>query len=243
MEDLRGSETWRVFRIQAELIDGIESLNDLGPAVSIFGSARLPPDSPHCRSAETLAAKLSRAGFAVITGGGPGIMEAANKGCLEGTGTSVGLNIALPHEQRPNGFHDVSLTFRYFFVRKLMFVKYCAAFVICPGGFGTLDEFFEALTLVQTGKIRRFPIVLLGRDYWTGLLEWLRGTMLRSGCIEENDLSLFHVCDDPEEAANLIMSHYVEVSKELADDRRRQAPGARTDAGVRPARVPLGEPL
>ncbi|MBI5442183.1 MAG: TIGR00730 family Rossman fold protein [Deltaproteobacteria bacterium] len=242
MEDLRGSETWRVFRIQAELIDGIETLNDLGPAVSVFGSARLPPGSPHYRSAEALAARLSQAGFAVITGGGPGIMEAANQGAFGGNGTSVGLNITLPREQQPNPFHDVSLTFRYFFVRKLMFVKYSIAFVICPGGFGTLDEFFEALTLVQTEKIRRFPIVLLGREYWSGLLAWIRQAMLGAGCIEEHDLSLFHVCDDPEEAANLIMSHYVEISKEVPEDRRRQPPRPHRPEVKGPAvRLPLGE--
>ncbi|HSH69893.1 MAG TPA: TIGR00730 family Rossman fold protein [Deferrisomatales bacterium] len=220
MEDLKTSEAWRIFRIQAELIDGIESLNDLGPAVTIFGSARLPPDSPHYQTAVTLARKLSDASFAVITGGGPGIMEAANKGAFEGKGTSVGLNIHLPQEQSANGYQDIGLEFRYFFVRKLMFVKYCIAFVICPGGFGTIDELFEALTLVQTDRIRRFPIILMGRSYWAGLLEWMRQTMLGAGCIDDADLDLIQVCDDPEEAARIITTHYVEISKTQSGERR-----------------------
>ncbi|MBE0618957.1 MAG: TIGR00730 family Rossman fold protein [Proteobacteria bacterium] len=224
MEDLRTSETWRIFRIQGELIDGIESLNDLGPAVTVFGSARLGPDSPYYKATELFTRTLSDAGFAVITGGGPGIMEAANKGCHGGKGKSVGLNIHLPLEQRPNPYQDVSLTFRYFFVRKLMFVKYCVAYVICPGGFGTLDELFEALTLVQTGKIRRFPIILLGTEYWSGLLEWLRERMLAEGCIGEEDLELFHVCDDPDEVARIITTHYVAISKEIPEDRRHDGP-------------------
>ncbi len=220
MEDLRTSEAWRIFRIQAELIDGIETLNPLGPAVTVFGSARLPPDSIHYRNAMKLARNLSDAGFAVVTGGGPGIMEAANRGCHAGKGTSVGLNIHLPQEQAPNPYQDVSLSFRYFFVRKLMFVKYAIAFVICPGGFGTMDELFEALTLVQTGKIRRFPIVLLGTDYWRGLLDWMRTRMLGEGCIAAEDLDLVHLCDDPDEAARIITTHYVEISKEVPEERR-----------------------
>jgi uncharacterized protein (TIGR00730 family) len=220
MEDLKTSETWRIFRIQAELIDGIESLSNLGPAVSIFGSARTEPDSPHYKAATVLARSLSDAGFAVITGGGPGIMEAANKGAFEGKGKSVGLNIHLPNEQSANGYQDLSLDFRYFFVRKLMFVKYCIAFVICPGGFGTLDEMFEALTLVQTDKIRRFPIILMGRAYWSGLLDWVRDAMLGAGCIDAADLDLISICDDPEEAARVITTHYVEISKDRVGERR-----------------------
>ena len=222
MEDLRTSETWRVFRIQAELIDGIETLNALGPAVTVFGSARLPPESPYYQATEHFSHKLSEAGFAIITGGGPGIMEAANKGCRSGKGRSVGLNIALPNEQVPNRYHDVSLTFRYFFVRKLMFVKYCMAYVICPGGFGTLDECFEALTLVQTERIRRFPIILLGSDYWAGLIEWIRGKVLPAGCVDASDLDLFQVCDDPDEVVRIIMTHYVEISKDFPEDRRHR---------------------
>jgi uncharacterized protein (TIGR00730 family) len=222
MEDLRTSEAWRIFRIQAELIDGIETLSELGPAVTVFGSARLPPESPYYQATERFTRQLSDAGFAVITGGGPGIMEAANRGCHAGRGKSVGLNIALPHEQSPNRYNDISLTFRYFFVRKLMFVKYCVAYVICPGGFGTLDEFFEALTLVQTEKIRRFPIILFGSDYWAGLLEWMKGRMLEEGCIDEADLDLFQFCDDPDEVARIITTHYVEISKDVPEERRHR---------------------
>jgi uncharacterized protein (TIGR00730 family) len=221
MEDLKTSEAWRIFRIQAELIDGIESLSELGPAVTIFGSARLAPDSIPYRTAAALARKLSDAGFAIITGGGPGIMEAANKGAFEGKGKSVGLNIHLPQEQAANGYQDIGLDFRYFFVRKLMFVKYCIAFVICPGGFGTLDELFEALTLVQTDRIRHFPVILMGRSYWSGLLAWMRQEMLGAGCIDAADLDLIQVCDDPDEAAGIITTHYVEISKAQAGERRR----------------------
>jgi len=220
MEDLKTSEAWRIFRIQAELIDGIESLNELGPAVSIFGSARTSPDSHHYRAAEALARKLSDAGFAVITGGGPGIMEAANKGAYAGKGKSVGLNIHLPQEQSANGYQDIRLEFRYFFVRKLLFVKYCIAFVICPGGFGTLDEMFEALTLVQTDKIRRFPVILMGRAYWAGLMDWMRETMHEARCVDASDLDLIHLCDDPEEAARIITTHYVDISRAQAGERR-----------------------
>lgn len=224
MEDLKTSEAWRIFRIQAELIDGIETLSDLGPAVTVFGSARLPPSSPYYQATEDLTRRLSHAGFAVITGGGPGIMEAANKGCQGGNGKSVGLNIELPHEERPNPYQDIHLSFRYFFVRKLMFVKYCLAYVICPGGFGTLDELFEALTLIQTRKIRRFPVVLMGSAYWSGLLQWLREAMLAEGCIDAGDLELFQVCDDPEEVVRIIERHYAEILSPVAGDRRQGPP-------------------
>ena len=220
MEDLKTSETWRIFRIQSELIDGIETLNELGPAVTIFGSARLKPDTRYYQAVEKVAYNLSRAGFSIITGGGPGIMEAANKGGFDGKGESVGLNIQLPHEQNPNTYQDISLDFRYFFVRKLMFVKYSIAYIIAPGGFGTLDELFEALTLIQTEKIRHFPVILMGKDYWGGLIEWLRQTMLANGCIDEADLDLFYVCDDPDEASRIITTHYVEISQDYPADRR-----------------------
>ncbi len=222
MEDLRTSEAWRIFRIQAELIDGIETLNEIGPAVTVFGSARLSSDSPYYQATVAFTRKLSEAGFAVITGGGPGVMEAANRGAQGGRGASVGLNIHLPHEQSANAYQDVKLEFRYFFVRKLMCVKYCIAYVICPGGFGTLDELFEALTLIQTDKIRRFPVILLGSDYWGGMLDWLRSTALAAGCIDEADLGLFQVSDDPDEIARVIATHYVEISKEAARERRRR---------------------
>ncbi|GAB6041143.1 LOG family protein [Endothiovibrio diazotrophicus] len=220
MEDLKTSETWRIFRIQAELIDGVETLNELGPAVAIFGSARLKSDSPYYQTIEQVAYNLSRAGFSIITGGGPGIMEAANKGGHDGKGESVGLNIQLPHEQSPNTYQDISLDFRYFFVRKLMFVKYSIAYIIAPGGFGTLDELFEALTLIQTDKIRHFPVILIGKSYWGGLIEWLRQTMLATGCIDSGDLDLFYLCDDPEEASRIITTHYVEISQDYPSDRR-----------------------
>ncbi len=220
MEDLKTSETWRVFRIQSELIDGIEVLNELGPAVTIFGSSRLTPDNPYYESARVLAGLCSNAGFSVITGGGPGIMEGANKGCFDGSGQSVGLNIALPHEQHANPYQDLSLTFRYFFVRKLMFVKYAMGFVIFPGGFGTLDELFEALTLVQTGKIRKFPIIMFGSDFWSGMVDWIRDRVLAWGCVDENDLTLFQVVDDADAALQILMRHFVSISDE--EQRRRR---------------------
>jgi len=183
MDDLKTSEAWRIFRIQAELIDGIETLNDLGPAVSVFGGARFGEASPYYVAARETATLLCKQNLAVITGGGPGIMEAASRGCFEAGGTSVGLNIILPREQHPNHYQNRSITFRYFFIRKLMFVRYAMAYVIFPGGFGTMDEFFESLTLIQTKKIRQFPIVLFGTSYWQGLLDWIRAEMLPHGCI------------------------------------------------------------
>jgi len=220
MEDLKVSEAWRVFRIQAELIDGIETLNDIGPAVSIFGSARLPQTSPYYQDAITVAHDLSHANFSVISGGGPSIMEAANKGAFQQGGLSIGLNIALPHEQTPNIAQDISLTFRYFFVRKLMFVKYSIGYVVFPGGFGTLDEFFESLTLIQTQKIRHFPIILFGSKFWAGLIDWLKTQVLELGCISEEDLKLFHIVDTPEEVLPIIQHHYEESNKSPRDDHR-----------------------
>ena len=208
MEDLKTSEAWRVFRIQAELIDGIETLVNLGPAISIFGSARLPESSPYYQDAMTVARDLSKAEFAVISGGGPSIMEAANKGAFGQGGLAVGLNIALPHEQYPNPNQDISLTFRYFFVRKLMFVKSSMGYVVFPGGFGTLDEFFEALTLIQTQKIREFPVILYGSKFWKGLIDWLKDQVLTTGCIDEEDLLLFHIVDSPEEVLPIIQEHF-----------------------------------
>ena len=178
MEDLAKSDTWRVFRIMAELVEGFEALNNIGPAVTIFGSARLEPGSPYYNKCLKVPESLAKDGFAVISGGGPGIMEAANKGAQNANGTSVGLNIELPMEQTPNQFQDIRVEFRYFFVRKLMFVKYAVAYVIFPGGFGTMDELFEALTLIQTKKIRGFPVVLVGKEYWSGLIDWMKKTVL-----------------------------------------------------------------
>ncbi|PHS71484.1 MAG: TIGR00730 family Rossman fold protein [Methylophaga sp.] len=208
MEDFKTSEAWRIFRIQSELIDGIETLNDLGPAVSIFGSARLPEQSPYYQDAITVAHDLSRAKFSVISGGGPSIMAAANKGAYQQGGQSVGLNIDLPFEQTPNPTQDISLTFRYFFVRKLMFVKYSMGYVVFPGGFGTLDEFFEALTLIQTKKIRHFPIILFGSSYWAGLIDWLKDQVLEIGCIDKEDLDLFYIVDSPEQVLPIIQYHH-----------------------------------
>ncbi|HEX8948179.1 MAG TPA: TIGR00730 family Rossman fold protein [Dissulfurispiraceae bacterium] len=208
IEDLKKSETWRVFRIQAELVEGFETLHDLGPAVTIFGSARLGPDTHYYQETVTVSKMLSQAGFSVITGGGPGIMEAANKGAKMGKSRSVGLNIVLPHEQQPNGHQDIKLSFRYFFIRKLMFIKYAIAFIIFPGGFGTMDELFEALTLVQTGKIESFPIILYGREYWQGLLDWMKNTLVKQGAISREDFALFQVVDDPREVCELLKEHY-----------------------------------
>ena len=220
MEDLKTSETWRIFRIQSELIDGIETLNELGPAVSIFGGARFDENDVFCKAAYQTAEQLTKKKMTVITGGGPGIMEAANRGCIEAGGTSVGLNIELPHEQSPNTHQNLSISFRYFFIRKLMFVKYAMAYVIFPGGFGTMDEFFESLTLTQTRKIRSFPVVLYGSAYWQGLIEWLKDTMLTHQCINEADLDLFHIVDKPEEVVDIICAH-MQRCKEFPENKRK----------------------
>jgi len=198
------TDPWRVMRIQAEFVEGFGLLAELGPAVSIFGSARTTRDGCEYATAEAIAAGLVRAGYAVISGGGPGIMEAANKGAVEAGGVSVGLGIELPKEMGLNDYVEVGLEFRYFFVRKTVFVKYSQAFVVLPGGFGTMDELFEALTLVATGKITKFPIVLVGRAYWSGLLAWLENTMLASANIGPAEFSLIHVTDDPDEVVAII---------------------------------------
>ena len=200
------TDPWRVLRIQAEFVEGFGTLANVGPAVSVFGSARTPRDHPEYARCEALGAALARAGFTVITGGGPGLMEAVNKGCLEAGGTSIGLGIELPFEQRINDYVDIGIQFRYFFARKTMFVKYAQAFVILPGGFGTLDELFEALTLVQTNKVTRFPVVLFGAAYWRGLLDWLRGTMLAERKIDAEDLDLLLCTDDVDEAVDVIVA-------------------------------------
>jgi uncharacterized protein (TIGR00730 family) len=197
-------ETWRIFRIMAEFVEGFGELSKLGPAVSIFGSARSKPDNPYYQLAQHTAAALAKAGFAVITGGGGGIMEAANKGAMEAGGKSIGLNIDLPEEQKPNKYQNLSLSFRYFFARKMMFNKYAQAFVILPGGFGTMDEFFESLTLIQTHKSTRFPVILMGSGFWTGLIHWIENIMLKAGNISPKDLSLFSVTDDPAEVVDII---------------------------------------
>ncbi len=202
------SEPWRVLRIMGEFVEGFDELAPLGPAVTVFGSARVPADDPMYDLCRETARELAETGFAIITGGGPGLMEAANRGAVEGGAVSVGCNIELPHEQGINPYVTVPLNFRYFFVRKTMFVKYAIGFVIFPGGFGTLDELFEALTLIQTGKIHNFPVILVGSAYWQGLLDWIRGAILAEGKIEERELTLLSVTDDPHEVRRLVVEHY-----------------------------------
>jgi uncharacterized protein (TIGR00730 family) len=201
-------ESWRVFGIMAEFVEATERLTSIKPAVSIFGSARTLPDHPFYKLAEQIARQLSDAGFAVISGGGPGIMEAANKGAYFGDAPSIGLNIQLPHEQRRNAYQDVSQTFRHFFARKYMFVKLATAYVVLPGGFGTLDELMEALTLVQTGKTRRMPIILVGSDFWRGMLDWLQQVLITEGMIAPEDMELIQVIDEPAQVVDAIFKYY-----------------------------------
>ena len=206
ISDFTRDEPWRIFRIMAEFVDSFETMSNQGPLVPIFGSARLKPDNPYYQSAEKLAAMLVGKGYGVLTGGGPGIMEAASKGAYEAGGNSVGLNIRLPMEQHPNPYQTVALDFRYFFVRKVCFVKYAVALVAYPGGFGTLDEFSEAVTLIQTNKINHVPMVLVGKKFWQPMVDWFRNTMLLEyGTISEPDLKLFSVVETPEEACEAIV--------------------------------------
>ncbi|MBC7778470.1 MAG: TIGR00730 family Rossman fold protein [Proteobacteria bacterium] len=201
-------EAWRVLEIMSEFIESTERLTHISPAVSVFGSARTPPEHPYYLLAEQIARTLSDAGFAVMSGGGPGLMEAANKGAYFGRSPSVGLNIDLPHEQNANAYQDVSQTFRHFFARKVAFVKFAAAYVVLPGGFGTLDELSEALTLVQTGKTRRIPIILVHAPFWQGLLAWFRERLVAEGMISAEDMDLIQVIDDPAQVASAIFDHY-----------------------------------
>jgi len=198
------TDPWRALRILSEFVEGFDAMAAVGPAVTVFGSARTAEGAPLYELARTIGRKLAEAGFAVITGGGPGSMEGANRGCREGGGLSVGCNIELPHEQSLNPYVDLGVEFRYFFARKVMFVKYAVGFVILPGGFGTLDELFESLTLIQTGKVRHFPVILVGSAYWGGLLDWIRGTLLEAGTISPGDMDLFAVTDDPDEVVRLM---------------------------------------
>jgi uncharacterized protein (TIGR00730 family) len=200
------TDPWRVLRIQSEFVEGFGALAELGPAISVFGSARTKPDHPFYALAEQIGSKLAAAGLAVITGGGPGSMEAANKGALEAGGRSVGLGIELPHEQGINRYVDVGVNFRYFFARKTMFVKYAQGFVVLPGGFGTFDELFEAMVLVQTQKVTSFPVVLVGTSYWSGLVDWLRSTVLAEGKISETDLDILRVLDDPDDVVSVMVA-------------------------------------
>lgn len=217
------ADPWRVLRIQAEFVEGFGLLAELPKAVSVFGSARTKPDSPEYKLGVDIGARLHEAGYAVITGGGPGIMEAANRGCDESGGLSVGLGIELPFEQKLNDHIDIGLEFRYFFVRKTMFVKYSQAFVVLPGGFGTLDELFEAITLVQTKKITRFPIVLVGTEFWGGLLDWVKTSMLPSGKISPQDIDLIHLTDDPEEVVQIIVEGHTRAEQEIIEARAQAA--------------------
>jgi uncharacterized protein (TIGR00730 family) len=204
--DFTDTDPWRVLRIQGEFVEGFDALSKVGACVAVFGSARTKPEDPLYHAAVKTSRALAQAGFGVITGGGPGIMEGANKGAFEAGGLSIGCNIELPYEQLPNPYQNISMSFRYFFVRKMMFVKYAIGFVIFPGGFGTSDELFEALTLAQTQKIQHFPIVLFGRDYWQGLFDWLRGSVLAHGAIDPDDMNLLQITDDPEEVAHMILT-------------------------------------
>ncbi len=248
-DDFTRSDTWRVMRIMGEFVSGFDTLATLGAAVTIFGSARVTQDDPMYGKAVALARSLAEEGFAIISGGGPGIMEAANRGAKEGGGISVGCNIELPFEQGTNAYVDVSINFRYFFVRKTMFMKYAEGFVIFPGGFGTMDELFEALTLIQTGKVSNFPIILMGTEYWGGLLSWIKGPMLAERKISSDDLKLLILTDSVEEACRHIVNCYndrcweseaqSEASKihgELLDDPGELHPPTRKEEGIWTAR-------
>lgn len=222
IDEITGRDTWRIFRIMAEIVEGFDTMSKIGPAVSIFGSARCKPGDAEYTLAERLAFDLAQRGFAIITGGGPGVMEAGNKGAKAAGGTSVGLNIRLPMEQEANPFQTVSLDFRYFFIRKVMFVKYAMAFVILPGGFGSLDELFEALTLMQTRRIKRFPLFLVGSDFWKPMVDWLRTSVLERGLISEKDLELFELVDDPEKLVEYIAWCEREKCYDFADELPRR---------------------
>ena len=210
-DDFTAEDTWRIFRIMSEFVDGFETLSRLGKAVSIFGSSRAKAGNKYYKLAEEVAYLLAKEGYAIITGSGPGIMEAANKGARHARGHSVGLNIQIPMEQRSNRYVDTLLDFRYFFVRKVMFVKYAKAFVIMPGGYGTLDEFTEAINLIQTQRISKFPVVLFGKEYWKGMLDWLKGTVLKNSNISREDLDIFTIADSPKEAVAIIKKFYAKA--------------------------------
>ncbi len=205
INDFKSGESWRLFKIMGEFVEGIDVLHKLGPAVSIFGSARIPPEHPYYAKAQNLAKLFAQNGYAVITGGGAGIMGAANKGAAEGGADSVGLNITLPFEQKPNPFATIQMEFKYFFVRKVMFIKYAQAYIIMPGGFGTLDELFETLTLIQTNRIRKMPVILVGEEYWNGLIQWINERMRKEKMISDKDMDLFYMIDDPDEIVQTVM--------------------------------------
>ncbi|TIC83430.1 LOG family protein [Crenobacter intestini] len=222
MQRFRAREAWHVMKILSEFVESAEELQGITPAVSIFGSARTARDHRHYKLAEEIARLLSDAGFSIISGGGPGIMEAANKGAFYGRSPSVALNIVLPHEQHPNPYQDLSLKFNHFFSRKVMFVKHAIAYVVMPGGFGTLDEMFEALTLVQTGKSRRIPIILCGREFWSGLIDWMRAQLVEGGMIHPDDLDLVKLIDEPQAIVDTIFKHYETRGFEASPEEREQ---------------------
>lgn len=207
-DDFMQEDTWRIFRIMSEFVEGFEVLSKVGKAVSIFGSSRTKPGTKYYKLAEEISYLLAKEDYAIITGSGPGLMEAANKGARRAKGKSVGLNIQLPLQQKPNKYVDLLLDFRYFFVRKVMFVKYAKAFVILPGGYGTLDEFTEAINLIQTQRISKFPVILFNKEYWSGMIEWVKAIVLKNGCISKEDLDIFTVVDTPKEAVNAIVKFY-----------------------------------
>ncbi len=204
INDFKMGESWRLFKIMGEFVDGVEALHDIGPAVSIFGSARVQPNHPRYKKAEKVAALFAKNNFAVLTGGGGGIMEAANKGAAEAGGVSAGLNIMLPFEQEPNPYANIKLEFKYFFIRKVMFVKYAIAYIIMPGGMGTLDELFEAVTLIQTHRIKPLPVILVGKDYWSGLFDWIKLRLLGDQMISPEDLDIFQIVEEPEEVVEAV---------------------------------------
>jgi len=215
-DSMLSRESWKIFQIMAEFVEGFERLAEISPSVSIFGSARTKPDHPYYKLTEEIALELSNAGFSVVSGGGPGIMEAANKGAYEGKSPSVGLNIQLPFEQAGNGYQDIGLSFRHFFSRKVMFVKYASAYVVLPGGFGTLDELAEILTLVQTRKSRKIPIILVVSSFWNKLVDWFQTTLVEEGTISPDDMDLITILDDPKDVVNAIFDHYENRDFELS---------------------------
>lgn len=219
--DVEGYESWHAFEIMSEYVSATEKLKQITPAVSIFGSARTKPDHPYYKKTEEVARLLSDSGFTVISGGGPGIMEAANKGAYPGKGPSVGLNIELPFEQSGNPYQDIGITFKTFFMRKVMFVKYASAYVIMPGGFGTMDELMEAITLVQTGKTHKIPIILVCADYWKGLLDWLKNTLIAEGMASPEDMDLMQVIDEPKEIVDTIFKYYESKGFQLTPEEKK----------------------
>ena len=209
IDDFKLEESWRLFKIMGEFVDGVEALHHIGPAVTLFGSARIKPEDPIYKKATEIAALFVKEKFAIITGGGPGIMEGANRGAKEAGGTSVGLNIELPFEQIPNPYADIQVDFKYFFIRKVMLVKYALAYIIMPGGFGTLDELFEAVTLIQTERIKSFPVILVGSDYWQGLLDWIKERMLSEKRISPDDLDILQIIDEPADIVKAVTSKVI----------------------------------